>query len=290
MKLLRALYGVLVFVGFPVGGFLLGMTIHFHFWDRVELTGDTPLHAVARSCEARGPVTWRGFGTWYRCQTDVVNASGKTVKQIKVNWLNPSLIGEPVPVSRTRHGDYEPKRVDGGGLGMAFILPGAVLWLFAFAFASRPVLRDYRPSPTEKFDWVRIKGRRKWIRGKLVFGLLFFSAVGVAMQLGGAFEDAPQEGVVTVLVWLFPVLLLLNVVRRAVWWPSVTISERGIDAVPWAEISSVRLSADHVLTVQTADRSWRVGRFGPEEADQIDTAVRQYGKSAPYQRESAGCR
>lgn len=296
MKTLRVLYGLVVFLGFPVLGYLLGMTIFFHFWDKVE-TGDlanTEHVAVAKSCEPHGPVTWRGFGTWWRCQADAVNLrSGETRTIATTGYLRPEHIGQRIVLGTTHRGaELVPERRFGGGLGMLIVIPFGIAWLFGFAYAAKPLLRKYTPTPGmpvteqvsqpgEKPDEVYVHGRRKWLRGKWVFFILLLSVVGVFMLTPDAFEGNTRITVLAIVAWSTPLMIIGNLLRRLFVWPAVTISAAGLSwgarKLSWAEVGCVQLSAKNVLTVQQSDvEAERIGRFGPEQADEIHDAMRKY--------------
>lgn len=129
MNLLRR---VLVALIIPLLGYLLRATIFNHFWNEVEpgdLANADPV-AVAKSCERRGPVTWRGFGFHYECQAEVrFRSSGETYTSIVTGWLTPEDIGKQYAVHAVRHG--RPLRLAGPGI------PGLVCtFVFAIAFSS----------------------------------------------------------------------------------------------------------------------------------------------------------
>lgn len=70
---MKVLQRLVAFVLLPVVGYLVGATIFFAFWDRIEV-GDpdgSGYAAVAQSCERRGPVSYKGFGYWYTCAAKV---------------------------------------------------------------------------------------------------------------------------------------------------------------------------------------------------------------------------
>lgn len=154
MKVLRR---ILVFLVLPFLGYLICATVFNHFYDKVE-TGDVknaPYVAVAKSCERHGPVAWRGFGYYYKCQADVRSRSeGVTRKFTFTGWLGPEDIGKEYAANTTRRGrDVVPEeRADSQVLlaGLGTMVVGTI-YLFAYAnvvFRILPDRKHKRRMPT----------------------------------------------------------------------------------------------------------------------------------------------
>jgi hypothetical protein len=156
MTVLRVLYGLFVFLGLPVLGYLLGATIFIQFWDKVEV-GDlskTGYVAVAQSCERHGPVAFTGFGYRWQCQAELIAPASGETRMITTWFLKPEHIGRRVAVGTNHRGtnvvpDERPYQGLGGFLAMVF----GVLWIFVLARTANPLLKrftEHAKSPEEK--------------------------------------------------------------------------------------------------------------------------------------------
>lgn len=146
MKWVAGLFA-LVILG---AGVLLGLT-GFTKFDPAAGTNSRPLvdRGVARvtDCTSEGPVSIRGFGTWWNCQADIVWESGRQERmKAEPGQLTPSDKGSEVSVvqrgeGKVRNGsgnspvyraDFEPSVLLGvgsglGGLGIGVIGALAVI-------------------------------------------------------------------------------------------------------------------------------------------------------------------
>jgi len=144
MKWVAGLFA-LVILG---AGVLLGLTGFTKFAPGAGTTAVAD-RGVARvsDCTSEGPVSIRGYGTWWTCQADVVWESGRQTRvTAEPDQLTPSDKGSEVPVvqrgeSKVRNGSgnppvyravYEPSVVLGigsllGGMGIGGIGALAVI-------------------------------------------------------------------------------------------------------------------------------------------------------------------
>ncbi|RDI23742.1 DUF6346 domain-containing protein [Lentzea flaviverrucosa] len=144
MKWVAGLFA-LVILG---AGVLLGLTGFTKFAPAAGTTAVAD-RGVARvsDCTSQGPVSIRGYGTWWTCQADVVWESGRQARvTAEPGQLTPSDKGAEVPVVQRGEGevrngpdnppvyraDFEPSVVLGigavlGGLGIGGIGALAVL-------------------------------------------------------------------------------------------------------------------------------------------------------------------
>ncbi|MEV6239355.1 DUF6346 domain-containing protein [Lentzea sp. NPDC051838] len=318
MKLIRALGLLFVFFVMPPLGYLTAATVWTHLGDQIEVSGtaaaNETLRGVARSCERQDPITLTGgFKAWYICQVDVSAHGGPSRRMESRGFLTPDDIGKSVPVGTIHNGkdlvadrDYlryptlAPLALAGTVIGWVLLM-AAMLWVLSRKhmprLSSSPEeiaqhVRKQFPDEEKPADEVYVRGRKKWLKGSWVFGLLVLSVLGTIVYSGDAFEGDTTQTVLAVASWSTPVLLFLNALRKLFFWPAVTISASGVEWTgekpSWAEIELVRLSARHELTVQrTGGTPQRVGRFGPEQADEIHRAMRKYGKTAAYRRVSS---
>lgn len=317
MILLRSIGFLFVFFVMPPLGYLTAATVWTHLGDQVEVSSAAQneiLIGIARSCERQEPITLTGgFKTWYICQVDVSAHRGPSRTMESRGFLTPADIGKPVPVDTTHRGrdlvadsDYlryptlAPLAVVGTVIGWVLLM---AFMLWALSGRHMPRLRsspeeiaahvraNSPPDEEQPRDEAYVRGRRKWLKGSWVFGLLVLSVLGAVVYSGDAFEGDTTQTVLAVASWSTPVLLFLNALRKLFFWPAVTISPTGMDWTTdkptWAEIERVQLSARHVLTVhRVGGPPQKVGRFGPEQADEINRAMRKYGKTTAYQREA----
>ncbi|RAS60679.1 hypothetical protein C8D87_11198 [Lentzea atacamensis] len=145
---MKALHRIVAFLLVPALGYLLGATIFNHFWDEVE-PGDpakAKLVAVAKSCERHGPVAPRGFGFYYRCQTEVRSQpSGNVTKWTVTGWLEPSDIGKEYAVHTARRGtELTPDVRSQVFLGWLSTFVFAIAFLFVFVKIAGPAMPEGR--------------------------------------------------------------------------------------------------------------------------------------------------
>lgn len=144
---MKLLHRLVAFLLLPVVGYLLGATIFFTFWDRIDV-GDPAKSgyvAVAESCERRGPVSYKGFGYWYMCTVKVTQLADDVTRTMKAGFLTPEHIGREVAVGTT----HSYRRITASerpyqGLGGALLFPYFVLWLFVFLYVAKPVWPEPR--------------------------------------------------------------------------------------------------------------------------------------------------
>ncbi|HEX8864291.1 MAG TPA: DUF6346 domain-containing protein [Lentzea sp.] len=315
MILLRSIGFLFVFFVMPPLGYLMSATVWTHLGDQIELrdTRGEHLVAIARSCERQDPITLTGgFKAWYICEVDVSANGGPSRKEKSRGFLTPDLVGVPVAIGTTdtrgtRLVAKHPRYPNLAGLALAGTVIGWVLLMMAMLWVlSRKHMPKLSSSPEEiaqharkqfpdeekPVDEAYIRGRKKWLRGSWIFGLLVLSVLGAIGYSGDAFEGDTTQTVLAVASWSTPVVLFLNALRKLFFWPAVTISPAGMEWTgekpTWTEIEQVQLSARHVLTVQRVGGTpLRVGRFGPEQAGEIHRAMRKYGKAAAYRRVSS---
>lgn len=125
-------------------GVLLGLT-GFTRFDPTAGTNSRPVtdRGVARvtGCTSSGPVSIRGFGTWWTCQADVTWESGRQTRvTAEPDQLTPSDQGTEVPVvqrgsSKVRNGpgnapvyraDFEPSVLLGIGSMLGGLAVGGI--------------------------------------------------------------------------------------------------------------------------------------------------------------------
>ncbi|ANZ42214.1 hypothetical protein BBK82_46075 [Lentzea guizhouensis] len=302
MSFFRLIGFLFVLFVMPPLGYLTAATVFTHFGDQIEVRDTRGAHlvAVAKSCTAQEPITLTGgFKTWYTCEAEVSANGGPSRTQEARGFLNPDLIGVPVEVGTTNKGSRlvakHPLHPTAAPLLLAatvigwILAMGAMLWVLSRKHMRKPRVDS---PPEEQPDEAYIRGRKKWLRGSWIFGALVLCVLGTIVYSGDAFAGDTTRTTLAVASWSLPVLLFLNALRKLFFWPAVTISPTGVDWTTdkptWAEIERVDLSARHVLTVQrVGGMPQKVGRFGPEQADEIHRAMRKYGKSTVYQREAA---
>ena len=147
MKVLRR---ILVFLVLPLLGYLIGATIFLHFWNKIE-PGDlknATVVAVAKSCERLSPVSWRGFGYHYECETELRAKSGTTSTTTVTGWLKPSDIGKEYAAHTSRRGKpLEPDVRTNSQvlLGWVCTFVFAIVYLIAFANVAYRILPDRGP-------------------------------------------------------------------------------------------------------------------------------------------------
>ncbi|MEU5697067.1 DUF6346 domain-containing protein [Actinosynnema sp. NPDC020468] len=145
-RLRRRLHRVFAFLVVPALGYLIGATIFFHFYDRVE-TGDLAkagYTAVATACQERGPVTYKGFGYWHRCDVTVTRTADRRTLTADVSFLEPADIGRTTwAVGVDRRSRVQPER-SSPGLGMVCLMAFGVLWLLVFIRIAGPVMPEGR--------------------------------------------------------------------------------------------------------------------------------------------------
>lgn len=299
MNLIRALGLLFVFLVMPPLGYLTAATVFTHYGDQAEPgdTGNAYLVAVARSCARQDPITLSGgFKAWYICQADVSANKGPSRTMTARGFLNPDLIGVPVEVGTTSQGKKLVPKHPRHRLATPFLLVGTIigwvllmvgiLYLLSHKHMRKPLSSPEEdtaqlltePTPEEKSY---VSGRKKWFKGSWTFGLLLLSVLGSIVYSADAFEGDTTRTVLAVASWSMPVLLFMNTLRRLAVWPAVTISRVGMEwngeNRVWAEIERIELSDEHVLTAHLAGRpSARIGRFGPEQAEEIRRAIRKY--------------
>jgi hypothetical protein len=303
MKAVRVLYGLFVFLGLPVLGYLLGATIFIHFWDKVEV-GDlskSEYVAVAQSCERHGPIAVTGFGYRWQCQAELIRRVSGDSRLITTSFLKPEHIGKKVAVGTTHRGtnlvpDERPYQGLGGILAMVF----GVLWIFVLAWTANPLLKRFTerarakrleektPEPTHE---VFISGgRKRWLRGRpLYFVLGVCTMVGVNRWPLAFTSGATLATILFLAACAVPLVLLGNGLRRALFGPFITISPDGLqwgtETHPWADIARVRLSADAVLSIEPHNAEpVRIGPFGEKQVQEIDLTMRRFGPSL-YRRD-----
>ncbi|MFS8096165.1 hypothetical protein LFM09_03405 [Lentzea alba] len=147
---MKVLHRIFAFLLVPALGYLLGATIFNHFWDEVE-PGDlanAPYIATAKSCERHGPVTLRGFGYYYRCQTQARDkADGSVGTWAVTGWLEPSDIGKEYAANTAKRGrDLHPQARPQSQvvMGWLFTLVFAIVFIIAFAKIAGPALPEGR--------------------------------------------------------------------------------------------------------------------------------------------------
>lgn len=144
---MTALRRVVAFLLLPALGYLLGATIFFAFWDKFEVgdPGKDAYVAVAKACERKGPVTYKGFGYWHECTADVTRRADGVTRTMTAGFLEPEHIGRQVAVNTTRrHQEVVPVDRPYAGVGGVLLFPFGILWLFAFAYIGGPVLPTRR--------------------------------------------------------------------------------------------------------------------------------------------------
>ncbi|MFI6094023.1 DUF6346 domain-containing protein [Lentzea sp. NPDC051213] len=316
MKLVRLIGFLFVFFVMPPLGYLTAATVWTHLGDQVELrdTRDAYRVAVATSCERQDPITLTGgFKAWYICDADVTVQRDGTSRRLKTRgFLTPELIGVPVAVSHTNTAGTRlvaehPRYPNLAGLALIgtvigwILLMAAMLWVLSRKhmpkLSSSPEeitahVRKEFPDEEKPRDEVYVRGRRKWLKGSWIFGLLVLCVLGAIVYSGDAFEGDTTQTVLAVASWATPVLLFLNALRKLFFWPAVTFTAEGVEWMSekptWAEIEQIGLSEKHVLTVHRVGRApEKVGRFGPGQAEEIRRAIRKYGQASKMEQMSA---
>ncbi|MBP2338801.1 hypothetical protein JOF41_004979 [Saccharothrix coeruleofusca] len=140
---MKILHRLVAFLLLPVLGYLLGATIFFTFWDRIDV-GDPAKAgyvAVAESCERRGPVSYKGFGHWYTCTAKVTQLADGVTRTMKAGFLTPEHIGREVAVETTRrYREITASERPYTWLAGVLLFPYFILWLFVFVHVAGPVL------------------------------------------------------------------------------------------------------------------------------------------------------
>jgi uncharacterized protein DUF6346 len=133
---------IVAFVVLPVLGYLLGATLFYFFYDRVE-PGDTSTSGtvlVATSCERRTPVTYKGFWYWHECQVTI----GGRPSTRTVGFLRPEQIGQEIAVSMARHREIVVQERPYAPIGVILLFPFIVLWALLIAWVAPERTRKRR--------------------------------------------------------------------------------------------------------------------------------------------------
>lgn len=308
MKFVRVLHRVFAFLVLPVLGYLLGATIFTHFYDQIETgnLGDTEFIAVAKSCERHGPVTTRGFGFWWECRVQVTRPAAGLVKTFTTKgFLKPEDIGRQVAVETTRRGrDIVPQARTHSALGMVLLFPFGVLWVFVLAWTANPLLKRHlervkseprprEPDPEEPISEVYVWGRRKkWLRGTglwLVIAVSFWLAAQVS---NSAFRGPNYVGLTYFVVGSSVLaLILLNLLRRVLFAPSVVITAEGLvcrkKRFSWAQVDHVRMDGGKLVIQPHQGPAMTSRRFGDSQVVEIHEGMRLFSPVPCYRDDLA---
>lgn len=147
---MKVLHRIIAFLVVPFLGYLLGATIFNFFWDKAE-PGDlknADMIVVAQSCERKGPVAWRGFGYYYKCEVQRRFAGGHTNRTTVTGWLDPSDIGKEYAAKTPRRSQPAPEeRPYDWAAGLSMFVFG-IPYLFVIAKVAVPAFPErFRKMP-----------------------------------------------------------------------------------------------------------------------------------------------